>query len=417
LTTLPGPALFPYPPRVDRRFVGLGVGIALLLVADTAAVIGHSEPSVRTVSRAEVTTTLPTATTTSTVPPTTIPPPPPPPRQIVFSRRAPGATAVHVQSVSPTGASITPPPGTPDVPFAQVSPALGKVVYEKMLSGSSHEYSGCGVAGCSQGIVGTVETGIAEANLDHSGEVLLTHGGYDTHPSFSPDGMHIAFLSHRQRPNSSEYDAAAMMDADGSNARPIAPTTNGTDTDPAWSPDGRSVVVLRHLLGESTGAVMLLPLDGSAPRRLATGEFRQLSWAHDGSALVGVQEYSVPVGSQHQPVVTGSEVWLIPIDGRRPRQLTHLSPSQPTYADFCQLSGVEIVDVRHPLFSPDDSEIAFLSSARHGAEFAHVFDVAVVSTSGSGFSVVHTSPRAPCPVPPASQPGSGDDVDVLGWLG
>jgi dipeptidyl aminopeptidase/acylaminoacyl peptidase len=107
-------------------------------------------------------------------------------------------------------------------------------------------------------------------------------------PRFSPDGSHLAFLS----------DAAGWCNLwvisphDGSGGRPVVqePHEHG---DPAWgpgqrsfawAPDGSALVFGRNEGG--FGRLMLAPVDGSAPRELATGVHGGLSWVGDRLAAM-----------------------------------------------------------------------------------------------------------------------------------
>ena len=61
--------------------------------------------------------------------------------------------------------------------------------------------------------------------------------GVHVHPTWSPDGTQIAFVSGSRYRNKDLY----VMDADGSNMRKIAPTNYIVGRPPAWSPDGSRI--------------------------------------------------------------------------------------------------------------------------------------------------------------------------------
>jgi dipeptidyl aminopeptidase/acylaminoacyl peptidase len=83
--------------------------------------------------------------------------------------------------------------------------------------------------------------------------------------SVSPDGKTLSFtqsisdLPHAKRPTK-----IWIMDADGSNAR--AMTQGDADSSPRFSPDGRQIAFIREKSGESN--LYLLPLGGGEPRQL-----------------------------------------------------------------------------------------------------------------------------------------------------
>ena len=72
------------------------------------------------------------------------------------------------------------------------------------------------------------------------GATTLTQGGTAGEPTYSPDGTKIAF----RRENS-----IWVMDADGSDARALAPDVGVVD-DPRWSPDGTRIAVSTFNDGE-----------------------------------------------------------------------------------------------------------------------------------------------------------------------
>ena len=130
------------------------------------------------------------------------------------------------------------------------------------------------------------------AKIDGTGDVRLTDEGVDSgSPAWSPDGKRIAFdkftgVEGRQQ--------VFVMNADGSNVRPITTSTAWSCEHPAWSPDGtelavacrsaavpcgrgiysngqlmpectRRLFVVRLVAAEDAKPVMLVDHDGSIP--------------------------------------------------------------------------------------------------------------------------------------------------------
>ncbi|MBK8058883.1 MAG: PD40 domain-containing protein [Gemmatimonadetes bacterium] len=67
-------------------------------------------------------------------------------------------------------------------------------------------------------------------------------------PRISPDGKSIAFITDRR----GQYNLW-LMDADGSNPRPVFSDLNVAAFEPAWTPDGRFIVVRRAARGAFGG--------------------------------------------------------------------------------------------------------------------------------------------------------------------
>ncbi|MGB6405510.1 MAG: prolyl oligopeptidase family serine peptidase [Candidatus Sulfotelmatobacter sp.] len=69
-------------------------------------------------------------------------------------------------------------------------------------------------------------------------ELAMVRGSSDQ-PKWSPDGKHIAFVSHRD-----SHSLIAIYDFDGSSIRYLAPSVD-KDSMPRWSPDGKWIVFVR----------------------------------------------------------------------------------------------------------------------------------------------------------------------------
>ena len=84
--------------------------------------------------------------------------------------------------------------------------------------------------------------GTAQALTQSSGVAL------NFQPRISPDGKSIAFITDRR----GQYNLW-LMDADGSNPRPVFSDLNVAAFEPAWTPDGRFIVVRRAARGAFGG--------------------------------------------------------------------------------------------------------------------------------------------------------------------
>jgi dipeptidyl aminopeptidase/acylaminoacyl peptidase len=107
-------------------------------------------------------------------------------------------------------------------------------------------------------------------------------------PALSPDGESIAFAIKRIDAKENRYVSHLwIMTAKGGKRRQL---THGlvSDTSPVWSPDGRQLAFVSDR-GEKSN-VWLLPLDGGEPRQLTDlaegGPITALSWSPDGKEIL-----------------------------------------------------------------------------------------------------------------------------------
>jgi Tol biopolymer transport system component len=139
----------------------------------------------------------------------------------------------------------------------------------------------------------------------------------DSAVAFSPDGNHLAFV--RENIESGESYAVAA-NADGTNQRRLATKKLPAiffEDGPAWSPDGKRVgfaSVTRLPAGEAH--IESIEADsGKVTFSLSVGShwIGRLNWSGDGRFLIA---------NQYSQLLPGSRIWLFPIDGGAPRQIT-----------------------------------------------------------------------------------------------
>jgi serine/threonine protein kinase len=175
---------------------------------------------------------------------------------------------------------------------------------------------------------------------------LTTYPGSERSPTFSPDGMQVAFSWNGEKQDN--YDIyVKMVDSGGA---PLRLTTNPEpDRKPAWSPNGRHIAFVR-----GKGVYLISPL-GGPERKLCelhtTGQldrFRDegsdLSWTPDSKSLAVMDQLATT-----EPY----KIFLLSIDTGETRPLT--DPPAHTLGDGS------------PSFSPDGRMLAFARYANQSA--------------------------------------------------
>ena len=170
---------------------------------------------------------------------------------------------------------------------------------------------------------------------------LTASPGFESDPSFSPDGNQVAFVRQEKGQNPHIY-----VKLIGTGGAPLRLTTD-PGYSPAWSPDGRYIAFLRDLSPKKKAAIILIPALGGPERKIAEvfqsaiSSCTFLTWSPDGNSLV-VSDRDTP----NQP--TG--LFLLAIDTGEKSRLTS-SPS-PAILDW---SGDSC-----PSLSPDGRTLAFI---------------------------------------------------------
>ena len=168
---------------------------------------------------------------------------------------------------------------------------------------------------------------------------LTTDPHYDTGAAVSPDGRYIVFMSNR-----AGAENIWRMDIDGGNQTRL--TSKLIERSPFFSADGRWVLFASWESGK--GTIWKIPLDGGQPEQVLTDLAFHAALSPDGRLLVYTSPGKVAIAPWHEPqrietleerggdynwIPTGralsylsgevSNLWLQPLDGTEPRQLTN----------------------------------------------------------------------------------------------
>jgi Tol biopolymer transport system component len=148
---------------------------------------------------------------------------------------------------------------------------------DKLIFATAWSPSGATIAFAKGDLANTnvcgVESDIYTVKPDGSGLMLLTSGGANLSPAWSPDGLRLAFL----HVEGSRVDIK-MMNADGSNLQAVIQTHPGICDDNylglAWSPDGREFA---YVDGRRYLWIFVVNIDGKGRHRVTPGS-GDLSW-------------------------------------------------------------------------------------------------------------------------------------------
>jgi Tol biopolymer transport system component/DNA-binding winged helix-turn-helix (wHTH) protein len=170
---------------------------------------------------------------------------------------------------------------------------------------------------------------------------LTARPGYESEPSFSPDGNQVAFSWYDEN----EGESHLCVKLIGAGGPPLQLTKGpASDVNPVWSPDGRFIAFLRAHPGGA--AILLIPALGGPERKIAEihlggGLSPYQAWSPDGNFLVISHR-----DSPNEPAA----LFVVATDTGEKRRLT--SPPFPPASDF---SGDT-----NPAFSPDGRTLAFI---------------------------------------------------------
>jgi Tol biopolymer transport system component/DNA-binding winged helix-turn-helix (wHTH) protein len=149
-------------------------------------------------------------------------------------------------------------------------------------------------------------------NLDNGERAQLTDGGFDLRPDISPDGRWVVYMSVIK-----DSPTLWKIPIDGGGA-PVR-LSDKIAAVPRVSPDGRFIACFYRAQVETYSKFAVLPFDGGEPvkvfeRSPTTFVEAGIRWTPDGRALSFIDNRDGV-----------SNVWLQPLDGSPPRQLTNFT--------------------------------------------------------------------------------------------
>ncbi|HEY0321648.1 MAG TPA: protein kinase [Pyrinomonadaceae bacterium] len=167
---------------------------------------------------------------------------------------------------------------------------------------------------------------------------ITSWAGLDVFPAFSPDGNSIAYSSDH---NGSFEIYVKQLTPGG---REIQLTSDGQQNfQPAWSPDGQRIAFHSN----KRGGIWVVPYLGGAPKQLTDFGSRP-AWSPDGTLIVFQSQSFMDVGVSAAGAIPPSTLWIVPVAGGTPRQLTQEGKPSGGHGS--------------PNWSPDGKRIVFVTT-------------------------------------------------------
>lgn len=148
---------------------------------------------------------------------------------------------------------------------------------------------------------------------------LVTGGGIESSPRFSPDGRLVAFVSTGTQPEPIGLGDVYVVEASGGTPRKLADTPDRSASLVAWSADGRLVYVSESV--RTQRHLMALPVAGGPPRMITQG-----GGVYGGFALSANRSQ---MAFTYENSSTPADVHVSPVDRFAMRKLTDLHADVP----------------------------------------------------------------------------------------
>ncbi len=223
---------------------------------------------------------------------------------------------------TPKGAAVVPGSNLTPAKDSAAIPAKGKIAWHSKRSDS-------------------IQIWVMDDNGQNPKQLTVGEGiGTNSEPAWTPDGSKVAFVSDRADLQALQI---YVMNADGTDQRPLMPFNASLDWSPAWSPDGAKLVFQTNRGENANFEIYVANADGSGLTNLTNNlaNDSRPSWSPVGRQIVFVSDR------------TGiRQLYLMNADGSNQRQLSASDGED----DF-------------PKWSPDGKEILFQSNRSGGGRF------------------------------------------------
>jgi TolB protein len=186
---------------------------------------------------------------------------------------------------------------------------------------------------------GVTEVDLMVMNRDGSGQRLIRRFAHVDGPEpgsegkaeFSPDGRQIAVTLITERADPRRSDSAVyLMNADGSNLRPITPAKLDAST-ADWSPNGKLLVF--HSNNFARSEIWVVKPNGKGRRRLRRlhlGRDYEPVWSPNGRRIA----FGHDGPSVHHGVPVLENLWTMRSNGSHAHAMTGSSSFRPRYIDW-----------------------------------------------------------------------------------
>ncbi|MGS2719852.1 S9 family peptidase [Paraglaciecola aestuariivivens] len=232
---------------------------------------------------------------------------------------------------------------------------------------------------------------------------LTTRNGPDRSPVVSPDGKTIAYNGYDDKTLSYQQNDLYLMDADGSNSRPLAEDFAGTIGQTLWAPDGKSLLVL----SQDHGVLSLYNIS-------LKGKVTKLVTNIGGTSIgrpYAAGSFSVSAGKKPMIAFTAgfserpAEVAVVDIKGRHQKVLTNLNDDVLPYLDLAKVEEIKVKSSHDGLeieawvaFPPDfkaDGSFPMIIEIHGGpyAMYGPYFASEIQRYAAEGYVTVWANPR------------------------